>query len=121
MALYEEWEDRKILRVRGARVVEVRAAPAFFLRLTGGLVLEFGGPVLHTLGPRGEGSAAPRSLGEFSDEELAGLVGASPLSWVVFDGGDQRIVFSNSWHLTLEAEAGDSWSLELGDGSRLLE
>lgn len=116
MTHYEELDDRKILRAKDARVIEVRADPAFLLRLTGGLTLEFSGRVRHTRGPRGAGSAPPRLLKEFSPEELSTLISATPLSWVVFNDGDQRIIFSNRWHLTLEFEPGDKWRLDLGDG-----
>ncbi|MFC6934366.1 hypothetical protein ACFQHO_31140 [Actinomadura yumaensis] len=116
--LYQTTDDRKILRLRDAKVLEVRAAPRFFLRLTGDVELDFTGEVVHTLGPRTP-DAHRRLLSEFSQHELSELISAAPASWVVFNTGAQRIVFSNRWHLTMTPKPGDSWRLDLGDGEIL--
>jgi hypothetical protein len=112
---YEEMEDRKILKARDAEVVEVRSAPGFYLRLSSGVTLEFTGMVIHSVGPRGE-DAVRRPLTALSTEDLSTLISARPLSWVVFNSGSQRIVFSNSWFLTLKPGSDDIWRLDLGDG-----
>ncbi len=112
---YEEKEDRKILIARDAEVIEVRSVPDFYLRLSNGAILEFDGVVTHSIGPRNK-RAVRRALAELSPGQLAHLVSARPLSWVIFNSGDQRIVFSNTWFLTLDTEPNDAWRLDLGDG-----
>lgn len=112
---YEETEDRKILKARDAQVVEVHSVPGFYLRLSNGATLEFSGMVIHSVGPRGE-SAVRRPLAALTVEDLSTLISARPLSWVVFNSGSQRIVFSNSWFLTLKPGPDDTWRLDLGDG-----
>jgi hypothetical protein len=112
---YEEKEDRKILRAREAQVVEVRSVPDFYLRLSNGATLESDGTVIHSVGPRGEG-AVRRPLTALSPEELSTLISERPLSWVVFHSGSHRIVFSNSWFLTLKPGSDDTWRLDFGDG-----
>lgn len=112
---YEEKEDRKILKARETQVVEVRSDPDFYLRLSSGATLEFNGTVIHSVGPRGEG-AVRRPLTDLPAEDLSTLISARPLSWVVFHSGSQRIVFSNTWFLTLTPGSGDTWRLDLGDG-----
>lgn len=110
---YEETADRKILKARGSRVVEVRSAPDFYLRLSNEATLEFDGTVVHSIGSV---RSARRPLTDLSAGDLAGLISERPLSWVVFDSGSQRIVFSNSWFLTLRPGSGEKWRLNLGDG-----
>jgi hypothetical protein len=112
---YEEKEDRKILKAREAHVVEVRSVPDFYLRLSNGTTFEFNGTVIHSIGPRGE-DAVRRSLTALPAEDLSTLISARPLSWVVFHEGSQRIVFSNTWFLTLTPGPDDTWRLDLGDG-----
>lgn len=112
---YIEKEDRKILRAREAEVVEVRAVPDLYLRLSNKAVLEFNGIVTQSVGPRNK-RAVRRPLADFSTDELFTLISTRPLSWVVFNSGRQRIVFSNTWFLTLYTGPDDTWRLDLGDG-----
>lgn len=116
---YRELEDRKILQARDAVVLEVRADPQFFLQLSNGIRLEYSGTVRQTIGPGGAPNAAPRPLSDFNSEELVQLLGSRPLSWVIFNSGAQRIVFSNKWHLAVSPGVGDSWNLDFGDGQVL--
>jgi hypothetical protein len=111
---YEETEDRKILKAREAQVVEVRSVPDLYLRLSNGATFEFNGTVIHSVGARVD--AVCRPLTALPAEDLSTLISARPLSWVVFDSGSQRIVFSNSWFLTLKPGSDDTWRLDLGDG-----
>jgi hypothetical protein len=111
-------EDRRILRARDGRVLEVGAASGFFLRLSNGASLEFAGTVSQTVGPRG-GDNPIRGIDTFSREELSELVSTRPLSWVIFDNGDHRIVFSNGWHLALRVGDEGHWTLDMGDGTVL--
>ncbi|TDD95635.1 hypothetical protein [Actinomadura rubrisoli] len=115
---YEEKEDRKILKVREAQVAEVRAVPSFYLRLSDGTALEYSGTVIHSVGPRGE-NAVLRPLTALTAEDLSSLISARPLSWVVFASGSQRIMFSNSWLLTLKPGPDDIWRMDLRDGHTL--
>ncbi|WP_019630201.1 hypothetical protein [Actinomadura atramentaria] len=117
MIQYDSIEDRKILQARGTRVVEVDAAPSFRLLLTDGLKLEYDGEVTYKLG--GESIRSARPLSTLPPEQVNRLVAARPLSWVVFNTGDQRIVFSNAWYLYLSVDSGQSWRLDLGDGVTL--
>jgi hypothetical protein len=100
---YEETEDRKILKTRETQVIEVRSVPDFYLRLSNGATFEFNGTVIHSFGARGD--AVRRPLTAVPAEDLSTLISARPLSWVVFNSGSQRIMFSN-----------DTWRLDLGDG-----
>lgn len=111
---YEEYEDRKILKAREAQVVEVHSVPDFYLRLSSGATLEFNGTVIHSVGPRK--NAVRRPLTALPAEDLSTLIFARPLSWVVFHSGSQRIMFSNTWFLTLTPGSDDTWRLDLGDG-----
>jgi hypothetical protein len=111
---YEETEDRKILKARETQVVQVRSVPDFYLRLSNGATFEFNGTVIHSFGARGD--AVRRPLTAVPAEDLSTLISARPLSWVVFHSGSQRIMFSNSWFLTLDPGSDDTWRLDLGDG-----
>lgn len=115
MTQYKEIEDRKIMRVRDARVLEIRATPAFHLRLTNGVTFDFDGTVMHTIGRRG-GYPDPRPLTELPPGELSSVISTRPLSWVIFNDGAHRIVFSNAWQLTMDPEPGDTWRVVLSDG-----
>ncbi|MFI0367887.1 hypothetical protein ACH35V_08400 [Actinomadura sp. 1N219] len=118
MVQYVEREDRKILQARQCEVIEVHVIPHLVLRLTGDVCLEFSGRVLHTTGARTEENPG-KDLAELAEHELSSLLFSKPLSWVVFNTGNQRIVFSNHWHLALKASLGDTWRLELGHGRTL--
>ena len=59
----------------------------------------------------------PRHLAQRADPIYADR--DRPLSWVIFNSGDHRIVFSNTWFLTLDTEQNDVWRLDLGDGGVL--
>jgi hypothetical protein len=111
---YIEEEDRKILQARQAQVVDVRADPDFYLRLSNGAALEFNGTVIHSFGARVD--TERRLLTALPAEDLSTLISASPLSWVVFNSGSQRIMFSNTWLLKLRPGLDDTWRLDLGDG-----
>lgn len=111
---YEEKEDRKILKARETQVVEVRSVPDFYLRLSDGATLEFNGTVIHSFGARADAVSQP--LTALPAEDLSTLISARPLSWVVFNSGSQRIMFSNTWFLTLKPGSDDTWRLDLGDG-----
>ena len=111
---YVEKEDRKILKARETHVVEVRAVPDFYLRLSSGVILEFNGTVIHSFGARVD--AERRPLTALPAEDLPTLISATPLSWVVFNSGSQRIMFSNTWLLKIRPGPDDAWRLDLGDG-----
>lgn len=111
---YEETEDRKILKAREVQVVEVRSAPAFYIRLSDGTTLEYNGTVTRSLGARANAPRQP--LTTVPAEELSTLIATTPLSWVVFNTGNQRIMFSNSWLLTMKPDPDDTWRLDLADG-----
>jgi hypothetical protein len=115
---FVEGEGRRVLRARGSRVVEVGVLPYFFLRLSSGASLWFEGAVSRTVGPRG-GDNPVEAIEALSSEELSGLVSMRPLSWVIFDNGNHRIVFSNGWHLALRVGDGGGWTLDMGDGAVL--
>ena len=116
---YEEIADRKIIKARETRVAEIHSVPGFYLRLSDGTTLEFNGTVIHSVGPRGE-NAVLRPLTALSAEDISTLVSTRPLSWVVFNSGSQRIVFSNAWFLTLKPGPEDTWRLDLGNGRVLI-
>lgn len=116
MTQYEELDDRKILRVRDAQVAEIRAVPDFYMRLNNGVTLEFNGTVNWAIGRVG-GHPEPRTLSMLSQDQLDDVIGATPLSWVVFNDGGQRIVLSRALHLTFDPGQGERWRLQLTDGT----
>ncbi|REE96694.1 hypothetical protein [Thermomonospora umbrina] len=118
MEWYRQIEDRKIMNFRDSRVLEIKVAPAFHLRLTNGVTFDFDGTVMYTVGRRG-GPPAPRPLTELPREELSSVVSTRPLSWVVFNDGAHRIAFSNAWELTLDPQEGGTWRMSLSDGEIL--
>ncbi|MEV5568541.1 hypothetical protein AB0L06_00710 [Spirillospora sp. NPDC052269] len=89
----------------------------FFLRLVNGLILTSSKPP--GLRASINWRAPVTSFTEIPREELDGLIGARPLSWVVFNDGDHRISFSNRWIVVLEPEEGDDWKIDLPDGSSI--
>ncbi|MFI0444451.1 hypothetical protein [Actinomadura sp. 6N118] len=119
MVEYLEKEDRKILKVRDAHVVQIQASPHFLLRLSNGVTLESTAPVLQTIGSINSPNASPRPVTALPAAELQALVSARPLSWVIFNTGDQRIVFSNKWHLDLTPGPNDTWQLKANDNDIL--
>ncbi|WP_019630200.1 hypothetical protein [Actinomadura atramentaria] len=110
-------KDRKILQARATEVIEVRTDAGFHLHLTEGLSLEYSGEMFLTVGREGDESARP--LSGLSAGQLTALISARPLSWVVFNDGDQRIVFSNRWFLESRVRPGETWRLVLGGGAVL--
>ncbi|HEX2316771.1 MAG TPA: hypothetical protein VHJ17_23700 [Thermomonospora sp.] len=113
---YEETEGRKILHLRHTHVAEVRLRPTFGLRLSNGVVLDYTGTVTRTIGSIKAPGASPRSLTDMDAAEVDALRNTTPLSWVVFNSGGQRIVLSDQWHLAVRPGPGDSWRLDLADG-----
>ncbi|GAA4631352.1 hypothetical protein GCM10023196_060460 [Actinoallomurus vinaceus] len=69
---------------------------------------------IHSIGPTVD--AVTRPLTALPAEALSTLISARPLSWVAFNSGFQRIMFSNKWFLTMEPGPDDTWRLDLGDG-----
>ena len=116
--LYAETGDRKVLKARETQVVEVRAVPHFYVRLSDGTTFEFDGTVLHSFGVNVEAVKRRTPLDALSARDLGALVCERPLSWVVFNSGSHRIVFSNAWFLTLKPGPDETWRLDLGDGRR---
>ncbi len=114
---YIEKEDRKILQARETQVVEFHATPDFYLRVSNGATLEFNGTVIHSFGARVD--APRRPLTALPAEDLPTLLSATPLSWVVFNSGTQRIMFSNTWLLKIKPGPDQTWRLNLGDGRML--
>ncbi|GAB3279103.1 hypothetical protein GCM10027589_05520 [Actinocorallia lasiicapitis] len=108
---YRTTDDRRILEARDAHVVKVTVTPSLELHLSTGLELHYQGPVEHILGASSHPDARRLDFLTFPPKALNLLIGARPLSWVVFHTGDQRIVFSNSWMLTLRPHPNDSWRL----------
>ena len=90
---YIEKEDRKILQARETQVVEFHATPDFYLRVSNGATLEFNGTVIHSFGARVD--APRRPLTALPAEDLPTLLSATPLSWVVFNSGTQRITLKH--------------------------
>lgn len=102
------------MKARETRVAEVHSVPGFYLRLSDGTALEFAGTVIQSVSPRV--NAVRRPLTALSAEDLSTLVSTRPLSWVIFNSGSQRIMFSNTWLLTLTPGPEDTWRVDLGDG-----
>ncbi|MFJ4192328.1 DUF6188 family protein [Kitasatospora sp. NPDC089509] len=95
--------DRRILPLRGHRVVDVARGEGlrFVLDPAGEVVV--GAGALWSEGPVTAPNARPTRLDEVEEARIRQAVGASVLSAVGFGSGALRVVFSNGWHLNVKS------------------
>ncbi|MER7667695.1 DUF6188 family protein [Kitasatospora sp. NPDC096128] len=99
----DELADRRVLPLRGHRVVEIAWGDElrFALEPFGEIAVGWG--ALWTEGPVTAPGARPARLDQLDEGQIQATVGASVLSAVGFKSGALRVVFSNGWHLNVKS------------------
>ncbi|MCX4747343.1 DUF6188 family protein [Kitasatospora sp. NBC_01287] len=99
-----ELPDRRILPLRGHRVVDITWAGDITFELDPPGEITVGADALFTKGAVTAPGANPTPLSQFSKDEVRQTVGTEILSAVAFNSGALRVVFNHGWHLNVSSK-----------------